>query len=390
MQSSTRTHTILTAAGLAVASTAAMAIAPSAPVGHEHAPPVVSADVRLVATEVPPGGLVTSFLGNQVIYCSIICPLVVQTGATAVVTTVQTPATFLGALQAGDLLRALGATAASVTGPTNAAAAATILADGSRVAPRAFNAFEVGVVGLLNVVPAAAGGLPGVLAAVQSARQDTFDALNAPIVPNPTPTVTPHGFVQVAVVSLLNVGGAVIFPAFNDVLGATTAVPDAMAQELAASGDPARAVAAGIAKAAEAGNAAVSVIADTVVTAAEDIRAAAGPAAHTSTAAALQTTSAATKSEPSVDAETPASPATTIRSKPTANLRSAADPGPAADVKPAAPKPPSAQSATSHPLRQLAAEVRKAVHNAVTNEPPKKPSPKSADEHPHDGSGADN
>jgi hypothetical protein len=366
-----------------------MAIAPSAPVGHQDAPPGVSADVRLVATEVPPGGLVTSFLGNQVIYCSIICPLVVQTGATAVVTTVQTPATFLGALQAGNLLKALGATAASVTGPTNAAAAATILADGSEVAPRAFNAFEVGVVGLLNVVPSATGGLPEFLAAVQTARQDTFDALNAPIVPNPTPTVRPNGLVQVAVVSLLNVGGAIIFPAFNDVLGATTSVPNAIAQELAASGDPARAIAAGVAKTAEAGNAAVSVIADAVVTAVEDIRAASTPAAHTSTGATLQTTSAATKSEPSVDAEPPESPGTTIRSKPTAKLRPAADPEPAADVKPAAPKLPSARSATSHPLRNLAAEVRKAVHEAVTKDPAKTPSAKNAEADPHQGSSSE-
>jgi len=383
MQSSTRGHTVLTAAGLAVASTAAMAIVPGAPVAPEHAPPVVSADVRLVATEVPPGGLITSFLGNQVIYCSIICPLVVQTGATAVVTSVLTPATFLGALQAGDLLKALGATAASVTGPTNAAAAATILADGSEVAPRAFNAFKVGVVGLLNVVPSVADGLPGVLAAVQSARQDTFDALNAPIVPNPTPTVTPNGFVQVAVVGLLNVGGAVVFPAFNEVLGATTAVPDAVAQELAVTGDPARAIAAGVAKTAEAGNAAVSVIADAVVTAVEDIRAAGTPAVPTTTTAAAQTSSAASKSEPSVDAKPPASPGTTIRSKPTAKLRSAADP------EPAASESPSARTATSHPLRQIAADVRKAVRDAVTNESPKKPSSKNAEADPHHGSSAE-
>ena len=384
MQSSTRTHTILTAAGLAVASTAAMAIAHKAPVGPEHAPPVLSADVRLVATEVPPGALVTSFLGNQVIYCSIICPLLVQTGATAVVTTAQTPATFLAALQAGDVLRALGAAAVSVTGPTNAAAAATILADGSEVAPRAFNAFEVGVVGLLNVVPSVAGGLPGVLAAVQTARQDTFDALNAPIVPNPLPTVRPHGLVQVAVVSLLNVGGAVIFPAFNDVLAATTAVPDAMAQELAATGDPARAVAAGVAKTAEAGHAAVSVIADAVDTAVEDIRAAGSPAARTSTAVAGKTSGTATESvHPSVDAVTPAKPGTTVSAK------LAAKSGPAADSKPTVPTSPSARSATSHPLRHAAAEDRKAAHTAAPNEVSKKPSANSAEADPHHGSGSD-
>ena len=116
---------------------------------------------------------------------------------TPVVTTLQTPGTFLTALQAGDLLKAIGAAAASVTGPTNAAAAAAILADGSIPAPRALNAFEVAVVGLLNVIPAAAGGLPGIAAAIQTARQDTFDALNLPVVPNQPSTVMPRGVVQV-------------------------------------------------------------------------------------------------------------------------------------------------------------------------------------------------
>jgi len=73
--------------------------------------------------------------------------LVFRTVVTAAVTTLQTPVTFLASLQSGDLLRAIGAAAASVTGPTNAAAQAAILADGARVAPRALNAFQVGVVG---------------------------------------------------------------------------------------------------------------------------------------------------------------------------------------------------------------------------------------------------
>ncbi|MDZ4265457.1 MAG: hypothetical protein U1D00_07130, partial [Mycobacterium sp.] len=196
----------------------------------------MTAEVRLAATGVPPGGLITSFLGNQVIYCSIICPLLVDTAATAFVTTFQTPGTLFTALQSGDLWKALGVTAASVTGPTNAAAQAAIVADGTLVAPRALNAFEVGVVGLLNVLPAAADGLPGVLEALQTARQDTFTALHLPIVPNPTPTAVPRGVLQVVVVEAIHVVAAIIFPAFNHVLSAVFETPDAMAQELAATG----------------------------------------------------------------------------------------------------------------------------------------------------------
>ena len=252
---------------IAVLGIAAMIALPLTPGPQAQPPPTVAQHVRLAATAVPPGGLVTSFLGNQVTYCSIICPLLVDTAVTAIATTLQTPGVFAAALQSGDLWKAVGRTAASVTGPVNAAAQATILADGSLVAPRALNAFEVAVVGLMNVVPAAIGGLPGIVAALQAARQDTFTALNLPIVPNPTPTVMPRGVLQVAVVGAINVVGAAIFPAFNHVLSAVFAVPDAIARELAVTGDPVRALAAGANTVARELTAAGTDIADAVVTA---------------------------------------------------------------------------------------------------------------------------
>lgn len=277
MSMTTRLHSGV-ATGIAVVGIGAMVAAPLGPAAQSEPAPTVARDVRLAATTVPPGGLLTSFLGNQVINCSIICPLLVQTAVTPVVATLQTPGIFLSALQAGDLLKAIGAAAASVTGPTNAAAEAAILADGSIPAPRALNAVEVAVVGLLNVIPAAAGGLPGIAAALQAARQDTFDALNLPVVPNQPPTVVPHGVVQVAVVSALNVVGAIIFPAFNHILSGAFQIPDAVAQELAATGDPVRALAAGVNAATAAVTAAGADIAASVVKAVSDIRAAAaGP-----------------------------------------------------------------------------------------------------------------
>jgi hypothetical protein len=257
--------------GIAIAGIAAMVAVAPAPVTQAQAPPTVTAEVRLAATTVPPFGLVTSFLGNQVLYCSIICPLLVETAVTGAVTTLQTPVTFLNALQSGNLFKAIGITAASVTGPTNAAAQAAILADGTKVAPRAFNALQVGIVGLLNVLPAAADGLPGILRALQTAREDTFTALNAPVVPNPTPTAMPRGVLQVVVVEATNVVAAIIFPAFNHLLSAIFDTPDAFAQELASTGDPFRAVAAGVDNAVGHLTAAVTVVADSVVTGLENI-----------------------------------------------------------------------------------------------------------------------
>jgi hypothetical protein len=295
MQIPTCLHAGVAATGIAVLGIGAMVAAPLAPVTQYQSPPTVAQDVRLAAATVPPGGLLTSFLGNQLIYCSLICPLLVQTAVTPVVTTLQTPGTFLTALQSGDLLKAIGVTAASVTGPTNAAAQQAILVDGSIPAKRALNAFEVGVVGLLNVVPAAAGGLPGIATAIETARQDTFTALNLPVVANPTPTVMPRGVVQVVVVSALNVVGAVIFPGFNHILSGAFQIPDAVAQELAATGDPVRAVAAGVNAATAAVTAAGAVIADSVVTAVSDIRAATGQSLPATQNSATTTTLARTE-----------------------------------------------------------------------------------------------
>lgn len=75
----------------------------------------------------------------------------VQGAVTVPVATLQIPGTFVTALQSGDLLKAIGAAAASVTGAADAAATGAIVSDGTIVAPRALNAFEVGVVGACSI-----------------------------------------------------------------------------------------------------------------------------------------------------------------------------------------------------------------------------------------------
>jgi hypothetical protein len=274
MRIPTSLHAGVAARGIAVVGIAAMAAAPLAPVTQSQSPPTVARDVRLADVTVPLGGLLTSFLGNQLIYCSLICPLLVETAVTPVVTTLGAPGTFLTALQSGNLLKAIGVAAASVTGPTNAAAEQAILVDSEIPAQRALNAFETAVVGLLNVPPAAAGGLPGIITALQTFREQTFAALNAPVVPNPPPTVMPQGVLQVAVVGAINVGASVIFPAFNDVLSGLFETPDAAAQELAATGNPVLAVGAAVKTVAGVVTAAATVIANAIVTAISNIGAA--------------------------------------------------------------------------------------------------------------------
>ncbi|WP_061005958.1 hypothetical protein [Mycolicibacterium mucogenicum] len=239
MQLSARLPTALAATAVAMA---VIAPAPPAPPASGHAsPPAVTREIRLAAT-VPPGGLITSFVKNQGIYCSIICPLLAQTVTTGVTTTLQEPGVFLSALAAN---------------------------------------------------PAGPGA---VLNAFQQFRQQTYDALNAPVVRNPEPTVMPRGVFQVAVIGVINVVAAVIFPGFNFFLAGAFHVPDAVAQELANSGNPLRAFMAGVQTAGGVVTNAANVVANAIVTEANKVRAAAmQPGAFTPlTAPKPVTTSAVT------------------------------------------------------------------------------------------------
>lgn len=405
MQRSINLRTDFAMAGMAAVTAAAVVAAPLTPVTVASVPPTVMREVRLAAA-VPPGGLITSFLHNQTVYCSIICPLIAQTGVTAVTTALQAPGTFLAALSAGDVLKAIGAAAASVTGPTEAAAQKAIDADAAIPAQRALNAFEVGVVGLLNVLPAIQDGLPGIATALQKARQDTFDALNLPFVPNPTPTVMPRGVFQVAVVGAINVVAAVIFPAFNDVLAGVFQVPDAVAKELAASGNPVRALAAGIRTAAGVVAAAGKVITQAVATAVDDVRAAAGgqhaaasralskPApdpASTSTTTAAVSKAALPAPKPKTVPVTAPKTLTTSTSQRADGATAKPDTTPAATTPKTTPSTntPSTNTKTAqpNPMRDAASNLRNAVHNLVKKFTPKPPHQDGAAKESH-GTGA--
>jgi hypothetical protein len=223
------------AAGVAVAVTGAM------PVAVPPAPAPMVADVRLAADPVPIGGLVTSFLGNQVIYCSIICPDVVKLVVTVPTGALAAPVAFVGMLPSGDVLKAVGAAAASVTNPLNAAVQPIITNDLNLVLPRAQNALEVAVVGLLNI---ASSTPEGFLGTVQAARQNTFDALNDTIPPTRT-SPNPRGLVQVAAVEAIEVLSSVAFQAFEEGLLGVVQTIDSFATTLANTGDLAAATRAG-------------------------------------------------------------------------------------------------------------------------------------------------
>ena len=225
-------------AGVAVAVAGAVVVAPSPPA---PAPAPVVAQYRLAADPVPIGGLVTSFLGNQLIYCSIICPDVVKLAVTVPAGAVAAPAVFVTTLASGNPFKALGAAVASVTNPLDAAFDPIITNDLNLVLPRAQNALEVGVVGLLNIATAGPVGLVG---AIQTARQNTFDALNDTIPPSQT-SPNPHGLIQVVAVEAINVASSIVFQAFEEGLLGIVQTADAAATTLAQTGDPLKAFVAG-------------------------------------------------------------------------------------------------------------------------------------------------
>ena len=174
-------------AGVAVAGITALVIAPSPPPPEPHSPPTVVRDVALTAAPAL-GAIPLAFIRNQFQYCSLICTFAVQGAITVPIGAVVAPAAFLGSLAStGNIFKAIGSAAASVTGPADAAVTPLINNDVFLVVPKAFHALDVAVVGAFNV-----GGavfMPGeFVQAVQNARTNILDALNQPVGPPTTPT----------------------------------------------------------------------------------------------------------------------------------------------------------------------------------------------------------
>jgi hypothetical protein len=233
-------------AGVATIGIGALAAAPLAPPPQPDAPPVVSRDVALTAAPAL-GSIPLAFIRNQFQYCSLICPFAVQGAIAVPVAAAQAPVTFLGSLAStGSPLQAIGAAAASITGPADAAVTPLINNDVFLVVPKAFHALDVAVVEAINV--GAAITTPGqLLQAVQTGRTNILNALNAPVGTPTTPTGATN-IVQVVAVSALDVTTAVAFQAGELLLSGAVQIADASAQELAKSGNPVAALAAGVAQ----------------------------------------------------------------------------------------------------------------------------------------------
>jgi hypothetical protein len=257
-------------AGIAMIGIGSLVIAPMAPPPQPDAPPTLTRDVRLTAAPAL-GAIPLAFIRNQFQYCSLICPYAVQGAITVPIAAAQAPATFLGSLAStGSPLKAIGAAAASVTGPANAAVTPLINNDVFLVVPKAFHALDVAVVEAFNV-----GGAvftPGeFVQAVQNGRSNILAALNQPVGPPTTPTGARNIF-QVVAVEAVNVTTAVAFQAGELLLSGLVQTADAAAQELARSGDPAAALSAGATQASRTLATAGGIVSNAVDTAVTNVR----------------------------------------------------------------------------------------------------------------------
>ncbi|ORX09739.1 hypothetical protein AWC31_05805 [Mycolicibacterium wolinskyi] len=351
--------TVLTT--LAAAGAAALVAAPVAASPELHGPRLVNAQVQLTASP-PLGAIPLAFLRNQVLYCSVICPFVVQGAITVPLAAVQTPVIFLDALAAtGSLPRAVGTAAASVTGAANDAAEGIILNDVNRVVPKAFNTLEIAVVQLMRVGSAVLtpAELPD---AVNTARETVLAALNQPLpgpgVPVPTETGA-ETLPEVVAVEAIKVTAAVAFQAGELLVLGVVQTVDAGAQELARSGDPLAAVSAAAAQATEVVDVASDIVSDSVDTAVTNIRGAldnpfrtAGPTTETSRAE-VQPASAS-----SADAPPPATRVHREAGRAATRASATAEPSRASDDTKTADRP----------VRKLVRDVSRTVRS-VTGRP---------------------
>ncbi|MGC5258182.1 hypothetical protein ACPXCG_17705 [Gordonia sp. DT218] len=230
-------------AALALVNTPAASAAEAGP-----PPTVVNPDEP--TTPPPPGAIVTTFAGNQLKYCALICPHIIDFVVDVPVAIVRSPGVFATAqAQTGSADRATGIAAASITHPANSAMTGIIDNDLNLVLPRAQNALEVAVVEGLTVADTVRSGAApeAVGKAIDTGRAKIVDALNAPIVAKPPQIAAPTTPAQAAVLDAIDVGSAVLFQAPELLMVGATEAADIAAQHLATTGDTDGARSAGVA-----------------------------------------------------------------------------------------------------------------------------------------------
>jgi hypothetical protein len=232
--------------GLAVAAAGTLAVTSAAPPAAPHSVPSLVGDVRLAAATTaipPPGALITQFLTNQAQNCSLICPFIVQLAVEPAFRFAIIPVTFAAELQSGQpLLNAIARTDATVSGAANAALTGIIDNDLGLVLPRAQNALEVAVVGLIDIGTTAVTQPGNLLSAINAARTNFLGGLQQPPGTMPPPVV--HNALEAGAVRVIEVVSSLTFQAPERLLLGVTQAADALFSTLGATGNIGSALAA--------------------------------------------------------------------------------------------------------------------------------------------------
>ncbi len=228
--------------GIAVAAVGALAVTSAALPAEVHSPPTVATNVRLAAattttTATPPlGALIGQFITNQGQNCELVCPFLVQLAVQPALNFAIIPFTFAQELQSpGTLLQAIARTDATVSGALNDAVTGIINNDLNGPLPRAQNALEVALVGLIDIGITGVTQPGGILAAINTARTDFFGALQQPPGTMGPPVV--HNALEAGVVRAIEVTSALTFQAPERLLLGVTQAAHALFSTLGNTGD---------------------------------------------------------------------------------------------------------------------------------------------------------
>ncbi|WP_431234778.1 hypothetical protein ACQ856_09745 [Mycolicibacterium psychrotolerans] len=263
MSASVRTRFLSSTAATAMA---AISMTPLAPPVEARIATVAAPAIELTAA--PVGAIPLAFLRNQLTFCGLICPFIVEGAVAVPIGIAEAPGIFLHTvLQTGNVVGALGSAAAAVTVPTDAATEKIIGNDLNLVLPKAQNTLEVAVVQAMDVLSGRT--TPG------AARNAILEALNQPP-GQPTVPTGAHGLLQFATVEAINVVSAVAFQAGETLLLGIVQTANASATTLASTGNVRTALSAGITHARSVLNTAHGQVSTALNTAIMNIRAAAG------------------------------------------------------------------------------------------------------------------
>jgi hypothetical protein len=228
--------------GIAVAAVGALAVTPATLPAEVHSPPTIATNVRLAAattatTATPPlGALIGQFITNQGQNCELVCPFIVQLAVQPALNFAIIPFTFAQELQSpGTLLQAIARTDATVSGALNDAVTGIINNDLNGPLPRAQNALEVALVGLIDIGVTGVTQPGGILGAINTARTDFFGALQEPPGTMGPPVV--HNALEAGVVRAIEVTSALTFQAPERLLLGVTQAANALFSTLGNTGD---------------------------------------------------------------------------------------------------------------------------------------------------------